>query len=127
MRRHALFGHPGRDGQGYLSSGRPLGATRVSHNKGRGLHRGHIVAQQDGVPVYWGYPTTEWEVGEVVPDRIRLAIGAQTPPGTYRLLAGMYDERTGQRLPLTVNGERQKDDQLELALITIEGKGPSPR
>jgi hypothetical protein len=81
---------------------------------------GNAVAQHDGIPHGWGYPTSEWHAGEIVRDRIRLLLPADTPPGHYRLFAGMYDEATGERLPLLHEGQRQEGDTLQLAEIVIE-------
>jgi hypothetical protein len=76
-------------------------------------------AQWDSPPVLGGYPTNEWTLSEVITDRTQLPVGADTPPGTYRLFAGMYDEATGERLPLVWQGHRLAGDTIELALITV--------
>ena len=55
---------------------------------------GNIVAQSDGPPAA-GYATDRWLPGEVVVDSHTLR--PQTA-GRYRLLAGMYDPVSGQRL-----------------------------
>jgi len=60
---------------------------------------GQLWAQQDQVPGAGEAPTTGWLPGEVVADQIALPIGAETPPGRYRLLVGLYDA-SGERLPL---------------------------
>jgi hypothetical protein len=51
---------------------------------------GQIVAQSDRQPGGVYYPTTLWQAGERLRDDHRLTIPADTPPGVYRLLAGMY-------------------------------------
>jgi len=51
---------------------------------------------------------------------MRLAVDADTPPGTYRLFTGMYDEATGERLPLVWQGQRLAGDTMELTKINIE-------
>jgi 4-amino-4-deoxy-L-arabinose transferase-like glycosyltransferase len=81
---------------------------------------GTLWAQWDSPPALGGYPTTEWAPGEVVADRVRLAVGADTPPGTYRLFTGMYDEATGERLPLVWQGQRLAGDTIELAVIAVQ-------
>jgi len=73
-----------------------------------------VVAQADVVPRDWTYPTTWWEAGEVVSDVIPLSLTG-VPPGTYRLAVGVYDPKTGARLPVTnAAGERLPDDQIML-------------
>ncbi|NJN99707.1 MAG: hypothetical protein HC875_39205, partial [Anaerolineales bacterium] len=42
------------------------------------------------------------------------------PRGEYRLLVGMYDPATGQRLPATVNGQPQPDNAIELTTLTLD-------
>lgn len=80
---------------------------------------GKLWAQWDSLPMLGGYPTTAWIPGEVVEDRVRLAIGPNVPPGVYRLFTGMYHETTGERLPLVWQGQRLAGDTIELALITV--------
>jgi hypothetical protein len=69
---------------------------------------GQVVAQRDGkpggsrLPPEQGalaalYPTDFWQEGEVVADPYVIAVGAEVPPGRYKLLVGMYD---GARLPV---------------------------
>jgi hypothetical protein len=55
---------------------------------------GKLVAQHDGEPHDGDYPTGIWDPGERVPDSHPIA----PPPGRYRVIAGMYDATTGQRL-----------------------------
>jgi len=56
-----------------------------------------LVAQEDVMPRGWTYPTNWWEAGEVVSDEIRLFLSG-VPPGRYRLVVGVYDPQTGDRL-----------------------------
>ncbi len=61
---------------------------------------GNLVASHDGPPLFGHLPTGQWEPAEIIPDRhdIRLLVGPS--PGEYRLVAGMYDLSTGDRLPV---------------------------
>jgi len=81
---------------------------------------GRLWSQYDAVPRDWGHPTTEWQVGEIVADRIWLPLPADLPPGIYHLFIGMVDEVTGERLPIILDGERLKGDTLGLADIMLE-------
>lgn len=58
---------------------------------------GSIVAQSDHVPRDWSYPTTTWQPGEIVADRVTLP---GVPPGRYELRVGLYDEVTGARVAI---------------------------
>jgi hypothetical protein len=75
---------------------------------------GVVVVQDDAVPRRWAYPTTWWERGEVVEDTIPLSLDG-VPPGQYRLVLGLYDRGTGERLPAySADGERYPDDAVPL-------------
>jgi len=58
----------------------------------------HIWGQKDNPPVDGFYPTTKWEVGEIVRDQYDLTIPQDIAPGEYRLKVGMYLAETGERL-----------------------------
>ncbi|HHN94085.1 MAG TPA: glycosyltransferase family 39 protein [Anaerolineae bacterium] len=76
---------------------------------------GSIVAQADSVPLGGHHPTDHWRPGEVVPDVYRLARPADAPPGPYRLVAGMYEWPSLERLPVCdAAGERVPDDAVPL-------------
>jgi len=73
----------------------------------------NIVAQKDNPPVDGFYPTTKWEVGEIVRDQYDLLISPDSPVGGYKIEVGMYLAETGERL--AVNG----DDAVQLTEVTI--------
>ncbi|MBI4319016.1 MAG: DUF2723 domain-containing protein [Chloroflexi bacterium] len=64
--------------------------------------------QNDGVPVYGGYPTLRWVGGVPVTDTRVVKVSPDAPPGDYRIQIGMYAMATGQRLPVL-------DERLALA------------
>lgn len=57
-----------------------------------------IIAQQDNWPVNGQWPPTCWSGGETVADSYRLPLPPNLPPGQYRLVVGLYDAATGERL-----------------------------
>lgn len=59
---------------------------------------GDIVAQQDRPPLAGAYPTGLWDPGEIIADTMNIPLPAELAPGPYRLVVGMYDVETGQRL-----------------------------
>jgi mannosyltransferase len=71
----------------------------------------HLVGQRDGEPAV---PTLDWQAGQSVLDHHGLLIEPGTPPGEYRVIAGLYDPTTGQRL-LTTGG-----DFVELGTLRVE-------
>jgi hypothetical protein len=68
------------------------------------------VAQGDGPPLSGDYPTSMWAGGEDIVDPHSVSLPADLPPGAYRLLVGMYELETLQRLP-RVDG---KGDSIEV-------------
>lgn len=58
-----------------------------------------VVGQHDGVPAAGSLPTSAWEAGEIIPDRHQIDF-PMAQNGQYRLIVGMYDPRTGARLPI---------------------------
>jgi len=75
---------------------------------------GKIVAQSDGPPAAGRAPTDGWAPGDVVDDRRELT----APPGSYRVEVGLYDPRTGARLPAT-SGGRQLGDAVDLGTLRV--------
>jgi hypothetical protein len=63
---------------------------------------GQRVAQVDVRPGGGGAPpTSAWQAGEQIGVPLPLDLPAGLPPGEYTLVLGVYDEATGERLPLT--------------------------
>lgn len=81
-----------------------------------------VWAQRDAEPAGESRPTSTWQPGEVIEDRHGLLIAPGTPPGRYRLIAGLYDAATGVRL-------RTSDaDFVDLGLIEVtRPDAPWPR
>jgi hypothetical protein len=75
---------------------------------------GEKVAQADGQPVNWTRPTTTWQPGETIIDRYALWL-PPLPPGSYTLIAGLYQPDDGQRL-LTITNQ----DFVQLAAFHFE-------
>ena len=81
---------------------------------------GRIWAQQDNIPHNGEWPTTGWMQGEVVPDEHRLTVSADIPPGAYRLITGMYQAESGQRLTAAAGNDTPLGDYIPLTEIVIE-------
>ena len=64
---------------------------------------GALLAAWDGAPQAGFAPTTEWQPGQAVEERVVLTLPGDGPPPPLRLIAGLYDPATGQRL-LTSDG-----------------------
>ncbi|MCS6801395.1 MAG: DUF4832 domain-containing protein [Dehalococcoidia bacterium] len=59
---------------------------------------GRLVAQRDAPPAAGSRPTSSWRAGETVVDRQTVLLPPDLPAGDFRLRAGLYDPRTGERL-----------------------------
>lgn len=61
---------------------------------------GQIVAQADGPPADASTPTSSWRPDQFFRHTFVLSAPLQMPPGPYRLLVGLYETQTLQRVPL---------------------------
>lgn len=99
----------------------PLQAPKTDYNLFLQLLNieGGLVAQHDN-PLNGGYTsTTLWSPHKPEITRHALALPAALLSGDYRLIAGLYDSTTGERVP--VNGQ---GDFVELGnIIIVEGGG----
>lgn len=57
-----------------------------------------IVSQWETVPLAGQYPTSLWSPGETVVDEFDVVLPGELPEGEYRLVAGMLNPQTGDRL-----------------------------
>jgi hypothetical protein len=58
-------------------------------------------AQRDALDA----PSWDWQAGDVVAQIHPIAIPAETAPGSYQAIVGIYDRLSGTRLPVLVDGE----------------------
>ena len=81
---------------------------------------GRVLAQSDGVPRNWTYPTDIWEANEIVPDQAALSLEG-LEAGAYDLRLGWYAVDGGQTLFSCPTGdcEEQTADFQPLATINI--------
>jgi hypothetical protein len=73
---------------------------------------GTVIAQSDHIAGADSYPTSLWQPGNVLYNRFEVQPPAGTPPGQYRVIVGLYDERGRLKL----NDGR---DHLDLFDVTI--------
>jgi hypothetical protein len=82
---------------------------------------GRVWAQQDNPPQGGRYPTTAWAANDRVVDRYRLQLPEGAPSGQYRLLVGMYNPATGQRLTAAgEDGQSLPDNAISLTTLDVE-------
>jgi len=78
---------------------------------------GALVTQTDTEPVGGFAPTTTWQPGIPIDDRVGIALSADLAPGTYTLLTGLYT-LSADRLPIKQNGAAI-GDALPLHTLTV--------
>ncbi|MHB1004746.1 MAG: glycosyltransferase family 39 protein [Chloroflexota bacterium] len=79
----------------------------------------HIYAQHDKPPVSDLYKTSQWAAGDLLKDEYQLRIHPGSPPGTYRLLIGLYDRENMRRVDVRARPEAQAGNSLTLAEIAL--------
>ena len=62
---------------------------------------GQVIAQDDMMPAKGTRPTTGWRKGEYIVDEHLIAFHNDAQPTTARLIVGLYDAATGQRVAIT--------------------------
>ena len=68
--------------------------------------QGEVVSSWDSQPFGGLYPTNLWSPGEIIADKFYLPLPeGGLSPGAYRLITGLYDVETGQRLPVVGGGD----------------------
>lgn len=78
-----------------------------------------ILGQHDGPPVNGTAPTSTWLPEEVIADTHTVAVG-DAQDGAATLVVGLYLPDTGERLPVTVDGDLQPDNSFILTEIDVE-------
>lgn len=73
------------------------------------------VAQKDGPTGRGLYPTSLWDVGEIIVDAVTLLVPAELNSGKYTLAIGLYQLETGQRLTVPAS----VDNSLQLTSIKL--------
>jgi hypothetical protein len=78
-----------------------------------------IVAQRDSQPQNGNYPTSIWDIDEVVKDEHEITLNPDTSSGRYRLGVGLYLLTTGERLPAFIGGKRLPEDRVLLREVQV--------
>lgn len=80
---------------------------------------GALLAQHDGLPSNGERPTSTWAPGEVVADLHTLTFDTLAP-GDYRLVVGLYDSSSGERLPVVAEAGKTPGDSLILETFQVD-------
>lgn len=76
---------------------------------------GQPIAQADRAPEGGFYPTSGWDVGEVVADTYTLGVPTTAAAGTYQLVVGFYRPETNERLALAAG-----EDRLNVGQVAVQ-------
>ena len=110
-----------KEGQSLLISLEWQALKEIPHSYTTFIHlvdaEGEIVSQADGQPIGGTYPTSIWDVDEVVIDAYRMPIEMDMPAGEYRLLIGFYLLETLDRLPIYDSEGTPIGDSAELQVV----------
>jgi hypothetical protein len=79
---------------------------------------GQVWGQWDNQPKGGWYSTSLWTPSQPVVDDYAFRIDPTAPAGEYRLIAGMYDPATGERVAVTA-GPSQGNNFVEVAKIMV--------
>jgi len=77
---------------------------------------GQIAGQHDAQPTDGVYPTSAWLPGETIVDHDQIALPRSLPPGPYHLEVGLYDLKTGQRVPVVGPAGQIQGDHVTVAV-----------
>ncbi len=78
-----------------------------------------LVAQADGVPVCWTYPTNNWRPGQIIADQHAIPLSPDVTPGTYPLEIGLYLPDTFVRLDILDEAGNPAGTSLTLTTLEI--------
>ena len=81
--------------------------------------QGRLIAQKDSPPVQGNLPMSFWVPGVMVQDRYEIMLPPNPPAGSYRIMIGLYQPESGERLLPQSFGGQVIDRALQLATITL--------
>jgi len=89
-------------------------------------HKGELIWQDDGAANHGTRPTYSWAAGENIVDPHTVTLPSDLPTGDYVLTTGLYDWRTGDRLPvISPDSERLNHKRVDIALLKVRPPHPT--
>ncbi len=92
--------------------------------------QGNLVAQFDGPALAGLQPTSRWHSNAVYIDNRQLNLPAELAPGSYLLRIGLYDFKSGERLPFQPSADgiqnHFENGQLLIPLIVADHNNSAP-
>jgi len=86
------------------------------------LRDGKILFQQDHAPLQGTYPTSRWQPGEVVRESFDVVTPADLEAGSCEIVVGVWDPRSGRRLPVSDTSLPHRKDRVVIGRTTIEAR-----
>jgi hypothetical protein len=86
---------------------------------------GRVWGQYDNPPGAGSYPTTLWQLGEVVSDDYLIHLDPATPAGELRLQVGLYHPDTLARIPAVDGAGNVSGDSISVATLKVTAEGRS--
>ena len=80
---------------------------------------GQVRFQRDKLPLNDLLPMTSWATGQPLRDAYALVSPADLQPGEYRVVAGIYDPATGDRLPIQ-SGSMAPANEVDLGTLLVK-------
>jgi hypothetical protein len=80
---------------------------------------GQVYGYGDSAPRGGRYPVWAWAQGEVVKDDHLVSVDPATPPGTYKVVAGLYDA-SGRMPAYRADGTRWANDAIDLGAVEVQ-------
>ena len=78
--------------------------------------------QADSPPRSGKYPTSVWDAGEVIDDLHTLSLAPDLPAGQYKIVLGLYDPATGQRVQTVDENGKLLGDLVMISGLLQEGE-----
>jgi hypothetical protein len=79
--------------------------------------RGEMAGQGDAEPFGGFYPTSQWQPGEVLDMGLAVELKQNLAPGSYKLIAGLYNPQTGERVPILDAQGNPTSQQVEITTL----------
>jgi hypothetical protein len=95
-----------------------LAETDVAYRAFVHLGEDPVWGQHDDDPAC-RLPTTLWRAGQTTIGQFRVIPSAETPPGDYPLVIGLYHPASGERLPILDGDGHSIGDSLVLATVRV--------
>jgi len=80
---------------------------------------GQVVGQIDSPPEAGRYPTSWWDPGDTIYDRLAIPLPAELSPGPYQIEVGLYHPDSGDRLAVVDGAGQSLGDRILLAGPTV--------